>query len=192
MRFRILFKADEYQRIMKATFRVRNKAKKLITTNGGSFNRICAMEVSQRTVIAITTQKYAGEYHQYTPRYEEWKRKYYQGSKGFWQLAGDVLRNVTHFKADADGKTGWMGGIPPGKTDRGGKSWFGQGPAQPVGPAKLVAFYAQIIEFGGGSPGGPGGFHRPRPLFTRVGEEYISTWENKAGWVLRQVGSEWV
>ena len=127
-----------------------------------------AIGYSNLVVRNIMMQKQMGGYTPYNPRYAAWKEQYGKAS-GFWQLFGDLVRNITHFRV-ADNRMGikaWMGGIPPNVMDLGGKSWFGKGRQ---GLPKKIAMYGHVMEYGGSWP--KAGSHLPRPIFRPTADEY--------------------
>jgi hypothetical protein len=142
--------------------------------------RRMAVKAHQEVIAAIVTQKYAGRYVPYgtTPgseRYKKWKLIYGSGSgkSAYWQLWGNLLRNITFWKERFGGTHhGWMAGIPKGAMDTGGKSWFTT-LGSVKGVAKPIAFYARVLEFGGRF--GVGGTHHPRPVFTYVLKDFDTT-----------------
>jgi len=62
---------------------------------------------------------------------------------------------------------GWIGGVPIGAMDQGGKSWFGKGADEPHGKSKSIAMYGSIEE-------------SRRPIFKPTAEEYAGV-----GWLKR-------
>lgn len=88
---------------------------------------------------AITTRMFTYSLP-YNQRYKEWKQEMV-GHQQFWKLYGDLLKSLTAFKVG----TGWMGGVPAGAMDRGGKSWFGT-PQRPMGKPKSIVMYGRVNE----------------------------------------------
>jgi len=127
-----------------------------------------AIGYSNLVVKNIMSQKGMGGYARYSPRYEKWKEQWGRAG-GFWQLFGDLVRSITHFRVSETrmGVRAWMGGIPPNMVDSGGKSWFGRGGK---GPPKKIAMYAYVMEKGGTWP--KAGTHAPRPIFGPTANEY--------------------
>ena len=132
--------------------------------------RRCAVDYYQLLVKNIMSKMVPKP--SYSPRYARWKKKY--GRMGFpspWRLKGDIVASLSAFPA---GK-GWMGGIPIGAMDSGGKSWLGKGDK---GRSKPIAMYGSVMEHGGSY--GKGGTHPPRPVFGPTAKEYA-----RAGWQKR-------
>lgn len=137
----------------------------------------CAVDYSNRVIANIVEGRYGAAsppsppYH---PRYATWKAARYPMKT--WQLKGDLVKNITYFRA----KGGWAGGVMAGVMDSGGKSWLGWG----HGPSKEIAMYARIGELG----------PKARPVFTPTAEEYAN---DSGGWVkrghdaLKSVGGAW-
>ena len=127
--------------------------------------RKCAVDYSTRVIGNIAQEKYGAAYPPsppYHPRYAVWKAARYPMKT--WQLKGDLLRNVTYFRAGE----GWAGGVMSGVMDSGGKSWLGWG----RGPRKEIAMYARIGELG----------PKARPVFAPTADEYA---DDPEGWVKR-------
>ena len=181
----IAIKLDQkdYQRVMKALRKVRQKANFQFVTRGGEMNRKCAIGYAQMLVRNIMSLKRPSPL--YVPRYHAWKKKY--GRMGYpapWRLFGDLVANISNFR---DGP-GWMGGIQAGIFDTGNKSWLGKGD---TGESKEIAMYARVGEFGGKLPRG-GGDHPARPVFRPTMEEYAQAeWPKQGGIALKEVGRSW-
>jgi hypothetical protein len=79
-------------------------------------------------------------YTPYNARYAQYK-SLMVGHLKPWILFGDVLANISVFKHG----DGFMGGIPAGRMDQGGKGWFG------TGRPSAIAAYARANEFGQGN-----------------------------------------
>jgi len=156
----------EYRRWHGAINKISAEAKRLLNW----FPEICAIDYSHLVVGNIMRQKHMGSYAPYNTRYAAWKVKYGRAGGGYWRLMGDLVKNITHFKVSTlvMGDVSWMGGIPFGVTDTGGKSWFGRGDR---GKAKSIAMYGHVMEWGGYYPGA--GYHPPRPIFAPSLNEYI-------------------
>lgn len=90
------------------------------------------------------TQKFAGAYVPYHPRYANWKAQYF-ATTGFLVMRGAMVNNLTVFQ-DRSYKNRWYGGLPPGLPDVPGSSWFGP---PGTGKSKSISMYAYLNEFGG-------------------------------------------
>lgn len=89
----------------------------------------------------------------YHPKYKEWKDKYGKFSTP-WKLFGDLVNNLTAWR---EGDV-WIGGVPNGIYDSGGKSWKGTGN---MGPSREIVWYGSLEE-------------ERRPLFEPVRESYFN------------------
>ena len=139
----------------------------------------------------VQTQKFAGHYDAYNPRYAKWKSQY--GTRtGFHQLAGDLVNSLKSFKTTskrAGVSAAYMGGITTGATDSGGKSWFGEGDK---GKSKSINMYARVMEFGGNFRSRGGGIHPPRPVFAPTTLEYSLDGQNRrAKEAMNKVKNRW-
>lgn len=121
----------------------------------------------------ILSQKYSSQYAPYNPRYAQWKTQRMLRGSSFWNLYGDLIRNIMVFNHG----NGVMAGIPAGVYDRGGKSWFSTRQSH-VGRAKPIAMYGQVMEFGLGN-------HPARPVFLPTAMEY-----SNLGWWRRGRASQ--
>jgi hypothetical protein len=182
-------------RIMRAIDDVHDKIKWYITKGGGELNRRCAVRYTQLLVRNIMTDKYAGRYAAYHPKYAYWKRTWFAGG-GHWRLKGDLVRAIHHFKY----KHGWVGGLRGDEMDSGGKSWplgFGWTTmAQRAhgwkgkGKKKKIAMYATVGEFGGDY--GEGGKHPSRPVFGPTMNEFkVGEWVKQINIMFRDIEKEW-
>jgi len=172
----------EYKRILQALKEVRYKSKRWFEVRGGELNRRCAIGYAQLLVRNIMTQKHMGGYAPYHPRYRQFKQDYFAG--GWWRLKGDLVKNIVNFREGV----GWMGGVPAGVFDTGGKSWFGMGRK---GKRKQIAMYARVGEFGGKLPRG-GGDHPARPIFQPTTEEYADgEWLKQGGLAMKDIEGSW-
>jgi len=169
---------QDMERIMWATHKVQSA---VLFYGKDEVPLLMARKAHQEIVAAIVTQKYAGRYVPFgtTPgseRYRKWKLIYGSGAgkQAYWQLWGDLLKSITVRRQRYAGRHyGYMAGIPAGVMSQPGKSWFttlGKGVKTIRGPAKPVAFYARVLEFGGSF--GEGGHHHPRPVFTYVLQDF--------------------
>ena len=132
--------------------------------------------------INIITQKYGVSYAAYGERYQTWKGIHGVGvgKSSFWQLFGDLLKNIAPTKWG----NGWLGGVIPGSVDAGGKSWFGSGDK---GIPTDITMYGRFGEFGRrGQPA--------RAVFTPTGIQYATDprgWENQGKVSLKKMGQNW-
>lgn len=120
----------------------------------------CSIDYKNLVIQNILTQKFATTYRPYSPRYAKWKTQQMLGGSHFWRLYGDLLKSISAFRTS----DGWMGGIPAGAMDSGGKSWFStRGSLK--GAAKSIAMYAKVMEHGLNR-------HPARPVFGPTAQEY--------------------
>lgn len=115
----------------------------------------------------------------YSHRYAAWKKTWGK----FWQLHGDLLSSIEKKRS----KGGWSVGIPKGKMDSGGKSWFGKTVAHPAprGKSREIAMYAYFLEHG--RKGQP-----PRPIVGPTREEYAQgDWIKHGTKALRGLRGAW-
>ena len=175
----IVIKPEDYLRWMGALNSIEKRARLL----EDDLPRICATDFSNLLVSNIVTQKYAGGYEPLHGFYANWKQLYGK-LDGFWQLMGDLLKAIGPFKL---GKATWMGGIPEGVMDSGGKSIRGKGD---YGKPKPIAMYARVLEYGLSHP--EAGEHPARPLFGPTTLEYKKKgWPIRGKQSLRRVADKW-
>lgn len=106
------------------------------------------------------TQKFAGSYAPYHPRYANWKAQYF-ATTGFLVMRGSMVNSLSVFR-DRSYKNRWYGGLPPDLPMVPGSSWYGP---PGTGKSKSIAMYAYLNEFGGTkSPA--------RPVFVPTKLEY--------------------
>jgi hypothetical protein len=115
----------------------------------------------------IMYQKFMSNYQGYNPDYAAWKQKYGKG-RGFWNLYGDLVTNLSVFRKGRD----WFGGISYYAMDSGNKSWFGEGDK---GKVKRIAMYGSVMEEGIRVSTNRSGVHPARPLFTPVLKDFASS-----------------
>jgi len=111
----------------------------------------------------IMTQKFAGSYRPYNPRYAAWKAQYF-ATTGFWVMRGMIVNALTVYRDRHPQR--WIGGLPPNAGSAPGSSWFG-----PPGKGRKtsVNMYAAANEYGGTYDGST----RPeRPVFRPTKVEY--------------------
>lgn len=117
----------------------------------------CAVDYVNLLRRNIMTQKFAGSYAPYHPRYENWKAQYF-ATTGFLVMRGSMVNALTVFR-DRGYKTRWYGGLPPNLPPVPGSSWFGP---PGTGKAKSINMYAYVNEFG----------KNARPVFVPTKSEY--------------------
>lgn len=115
----------------------------------------------------------------YSKRYADWKKDF--GRMGYpspWRLYGDLLANLQARKV----KDGWIGGVPPGIRDSGGKSWLGEAGGR-SNRRKEIAWYGAIEEFG----------PKKRPLFVPTMKQYANggVWHKRGEVTLSNIGDAW-
>jgi hypothetical protein len=170
---KVKFNTTDYERIMNALRKLEVLAPVIVQDD---MQRWCATDLYQLVFSNIVTRKYTGSDPQYHPRYAKWKMENV-GHLHPWLLKGDLLESLSAFKS----QSGWMGGIPAGVKDSGGKSW--KGPIGSGGKSKTIAMYARKVEFGG---------RVPRPVFTPTTQEYANDgWKNRGREALRETGNLW-
>lgn len=174
---RIYFDANQLRRWMSALNDVEKRVPFQVTEN---MQRTCSIDYAHRVMRNIMGGRYgAGSppVPSYHPRYARWKLENF-GNIGTWRLKGDLVRNITFFKVE----NGWMGGVPNGVYDSGGKSWYGQGDR---GGTKEIARYGRANEFG---------LHK-RPVFGPTRQEYMEDaddgWMKRGEEVLVRIGQRW-
>lgn len=123
----------------------------------------CATDYVFALTRNIMTQRFAGGYPPYNPRYRDWKGQYF-ASTGFWVMRGALVNALTVYR---DGRpTRWVGGLPPNAGTVPGSSWFGP---PGTGKPKSINMYAYVNEYGGLYAGY---YHPPRPVFRPTKVEY--------------------
>ena len=138
--------------------------------------RRCAVDYFQLVTKNIMKRKRPSP--AYSKRYQNWKYEYgWLGYPSPWRLRGDLVQSLSAFKNP--GAHGWIGGVPIGAMDQGGKSWFGKGAQGPVGPSKSIAMYGSVEE-------------RRRPVFKPTAEEYAKTgWPKRGQEMLNELKKAW-
>jgi len=166
---RIKFIEADLMRFMRALDKLAARVK---LWGEDEMQRRCAIDYYQLVAKNIRERSYANP--QYRERYAEWKKKY--GRMGYpapWKLFGDLLRSLQTFKV----KDGWVGGIPAGLMDSGGKSWLGQGD---YGDPKEIAMYGAVEE-------------SRRPIFKPTATEYANVgWRKRGQEALEVFRRTWV
>lgn len=122
----------------------------------------CAFDYRDLLTRNIMTQKFAGSYPPYNPRYKAWKEQYF-ATTGFLVMRGIMVGNLTVYPGRS--KTYWYSGLPPGLKAP-GSSWFSApGKGKPVN----VNMYAIVNEFGGKFGKA---YHPPRPVWVPTKNQY--------------------
>jgi len=137
-------------------------------------SRKCAIDYYQLVQKNIMFQKYS--YPPLEERYAEWKAEQGSSPDMFWYLFGDLMQALTAFVVPKEGAYGssWMGGIPAGVYDSGGKSMFGG-----KGAPRLIATYAAVNE-------------KRRPLFKPTGLDFARKgWKKRGRESLRIIKRKW-
>jgi hypothetical protein len=146
--------------------------------------RFMALKYIEQLRMAITGQRFMSGYAPYHPRYKDWKNSYGKRS-GFWQLFGDLLMNLNHWR---NGTSSYFAGIRQGVMDTGGKSWTGKGDR---GKPKPIAMYGWVMEEGL-SGKNKAGKHPARPIFRPTLFEFAFGDSPIHGErILRDIGSKW-
>jgi len=168
----IQFVKEEYERWIRALDRVLSVAIKEIEDD---MQYRCAVEYAHLVVENIYNQIHMENYAPLSKRYKEWKEKHFP-NRGFWRLKDDLVRNIGVFRYDK----GFVGGIPAGVMDSGGKSW------DLKGKPKEIAMYAKEGEYG------IKGKRPARPIFTPSMEEYSEKkWIKQGDMALKIIGDAW-
>ena len=178
----IKFKESDFQRYMKALTKLEQSAK---TFGQDEMQRRCAVDYFQLVVKNIMQMKFPRP--GYSKRYRNWKYEYgWSGYPSPWRLRGDLVSSLAAFKVG----NGYVGGVPIGAMDQGGKSWFGKGRKGPVGKSKSIAMYGTVMEKGGVWP--KAGTHPPRPVFEPTMKEYAGTgWQKRGVEALAKLRKAW-
>ena len=184
----IKFIESDFQRYMKALTKLEQKVK---TFGQDEMQRRCAVDYFQLVVKNIMQMNFP------RPGYSKWYRnwKYEYGWSGYpspWRLRGDLVSSLAAFKAP--GGDGYVGGVPIGAMDQGGKSWFGKGRRGPVGGPRPIGPGSGSFKGYGwvGEHGGRGGKQPARPVFEPTMKEYASTgWQKRAKEASTELKKAW-
>ena len=175
------FVPESFRRYMRALDRIERVAKAQMRI----LPFLCATDYHHLLIGNLLSQKFYGQYPRYSPRYAHWKTEVVLKGSQFWLLYGDLVKSITIFeRADRMTPTrgAWMGGVPAGVHDRGGKSWFGKGDK---GKPKPIAMYGRVMEFGLHT-------HPERPLFKPTMDEYASAgWKKRGAEALNKIRMAW-
>jgi len=156
----VTFDQKDLSRWLSALMKVEASAR---TFGLDEMQRRCAIDYYQLVVKNIFKRHFPRP--AYSKRYRSWKYEYgWMGYPSPWRLRGDLVNSLRAFK---NPRGGWIGGVPFGATDSGGKSWFGKGRKGPVAGSKKIAMYGSVEE-------------ARRPIFKPSAEEYAG-----AGWKKR-------
>jgi len=169
----IKFIEADLQRYLKALEKLKQSAKLF---GQDEMQRRCAVDYFQLLVKNI--MKRTRPSPAYSKRYRKWKYEYgWMGYPSPWRLRGDLIGSLSAFRAP-DGNS-WIGGVPIGAMDSGGKSWFGKGSKGPSGPSKPIAMYGSVEE-------------ARRPVFKPTAEEYAkSGWSKRGQEALNDLRKAW-
>ena len=169
----IKFVEADLRRYLRALEKLKQSAKLF---GQDEMQRRCAVDYYQLVVQNIMTKM--SPKPSYSPRYARWKMKYgWMGFPSPWRLRGDLVASLSAFRAP-DGNS-WIGGVPIGAMDSGGKSWFGKGSKGPQGGSKLIAMYGSVEE-------------SRRPVFGPTAKEYAKTgWSKRGREALTELRKAW-
>ena len=166
----------EYERWLRALDKVLLVSERVIKND---MQYICAVKYAHLVVENIYNQKHMGNYAPLDEKYREWKEKHFP-NKGFWRLGDDLTRNISIFKY----KKGFMGGVPAGVMDSGGKSWYRGG--ERAAPRE-IALYGAASEFASVRKKQPA-----RPIFTPSMEEFSKEeWPKQGEIALKTIAKVW-
>lgn len=183
----VLDEAD-VRKVFSALDRVEKRAR----VQSNEVPRLLAIDYYQRVVGNIMSQSRMSGYPRYHPRYEAWKA--HRSSGGFWNLAGDLVRAMSHRRVpDLEGAYAWFAGVPAGVLDSGNKSWFSRNTSSSTswsGRRKEIAWYGRIMEEGSFAGGQD---HPARPIFEPTFKEYNSSGVpvQRGEQGLTEVSNEW-
>ena len=180
----ILFDARTFRKWLRVLDQLKPRAQLWILNE---MQRECANDYVNILRQNISQQVHMSRYAPYSERYRDWKEQYF-GALAYWRLKDDLLNNLTYWETQG----GWMGGIPGGIMDQGGKSMF-YPPDHPkqadVSPPKQIAFYARMNEYGWG----PNKKQTERPIFRPTAENYATSTQRKSRGrtALRRTVAQW-
>ena len=170
----IQFNQADLRRWISAIYRIKRRVRGRVKEQ---MQMDCAIEYHQLVHKNIMSEKYA-PFTAYAGAYEKWKKKRNYKYPGWWKLNLDLVNALTIFKQG----DGYVGGVPPGAMDMGGKS-YGKGRAY------KIAKYGWIAEWGGSFAGQK---HPARAVFKPTMDEYAKDgWEKKGEEVLDKVREAW-
>ena len=169
----IKFIEADLQRYMRALAKLRQSVKLF---GQDEMQRRCAIDYYQLLIQNILRRNLPRP--AYSKRYRSWKYEYgWQDYPSPWRLRGDLVKSLSAFRAP-DGNS-WIGGVPIGAMDSGGKSWDGKGSKGPKGGSKSIAMYGSIEE-------------ARRPIFGPTAEEYAKTgWSKRGREALNNLKAAW-
>lgn len=149
-KFAIRFDTAEYMRHWYARWRVN----RIALSESKRLPRKCAVDYYQLVHKNIMSQRYAGSYPAYHPRYLKWKKQI-APSLDFWRLHDALVSNLRAFRVygGLPGEVAYMGGIDDSVSYKG----------------KSIAMYGKAVEEG---KFGKGTATKPRPVFWPTGLEY--------------------
>lgn len=162
-----IVKPADRMRFLQATVRVYKVAYEEVTDNQQMRS---SMDLRQRLMANILTQRYGGSYAPYSPRYAQWKQSSGYLYPGWWMLGGYLLRSLTSQRWTE----GWYAGVAPGATGERGRP---------------IAIYGAAGEFADIRENQPA-----RPMFTPTTYEYAvdpNGWKKRGEETLRKVENAW-
>ena len=152
------FNKGELQKIYKNI----SKVKRVIKGLSRTLPKDASREYSQLVKNAIINGHGIKPYAKYSPHYKAWKEKNKLGSK-FWKLRGDLEKACGSYRIkETKNSTTYLGGVPAGIKDSGGKNWGLKG------PATEIAKYGRWLEFGRRG-------QKARPIFGPMARKYYRT-----------------
>lgn len=151
----IKFDQNDVRRVLRAFGRI----ERAVNREKQELPYRCAVDYVNLLRQNIMTQKFAGGYAPYNPRYANWKGQYF-ASTGFWVMRGTVVNSLTVYRDRHPQR--WVGGLSPSAGMVSGSSWFGP-PGR--GKPKSINMYAYLNEYGGTK-------HPARPVFRPTKKEY--------------------
>lgn len=170
-----MWKCEFDQNDLTRWFRAVANIKRAVPEIADAMCKDCAIQYADDVVQAISRMGRPSP--AYSKRYRVWKSEY--GRMGYpspWRLGGDLQNSITAYpsRMGARNRTlkwtkAWVGGVPEGVMDSGGKSWFGTGSS---GKSKKIAMYGTVGEYGGLWP--RAGLHPERPVFGPARDEFWS------------------
>jgi hypothetical protein len=171
IKFGIRFIGRDYIAHKRARQRVNSKTYKMER----EMPKLCAIDYVDLLRNNLLDERYRFAYT-YNKQYLEWKLMKV-GHEKSWQLFGDLLGALRHFKVGS----GWMGGVPSGVMGQAGKSMGGRKARGKAGHGKAreIAWYGKIVE-------------RTKPLFKPTARMYRKKgWLNRGKLTLGKIGQEW-
>jgi hypothetical protein len=178
----IKFKEHDLARYLAALEKIRAS----VTHFGmDEMQRRCAIDYYQ--LVMQNIMKRTSPRPAYSVRYRNWKYEYgWMGYPSPWRLKGDLVNSLTAFRS-AGSQKGWIGGVPIGAMDSGGKSWLGKGSQGARGGSRPIALYGKAGEYGR-----QGGKQPARPVFGPSADEYAGEgWIRRGAEALNELKAQW-